>query len=1159
MPPEEESDSSRSSDAPTRRLEGPNTGSIAEADTLLPADENARDSILPADLNGMSEKIRYFGDYELLSEIARGGMGVVYKAKQVNLNRLVALKMILAGQLASDEDVKRFYTEAEAAAALEHPGIVPIFEIGTHNDQHFFSMGFVDGGSLADKVKDGPLPSQDAAIYTKKVAEAIAYAHSKGVIHRDLKPANVLLDRNGEPKVTDFGLARRAESNSDLTRTGAVMGTPSYMPPEQAAGKTGEVGPLADVYSLGAILYCLLTGRPPFQSSNPLDTLLQVIEREPASVTILNPAAPKDLETICHKCLQKDPAKRYASAKELADDIARWTKGEPIRARAISHAERTWRWVKRNPVVSGSIAATVAAILLGSALSVWFGMIASREATLTKIAMQDAVKAREEASREALKARTQQSIAESSLERAELSNYANNLILATDAFSEGRYDKAWWLMEKCQTHLRGWEYHYLRASHDNSCQTILTFDSGIREISYSSDGQQLITQYPNALPKSWSISTGTQASTSFGVVDPLQSLNLSRADDEVAIECFELSPDGTKAFVSSKVREKSGKIELSHRLLNLKSGDVEQTFTCPSAISVAAFSLDGLQLVTGLVNVGSSEPKDAKEKKANVPGILKIWDLKDGREIATIECDIESNVVSTTREPSCAASSVEFDSTGKRVLAVFNESLSDCKVCIVDVESGKLAATLVTADRQVDIANYSPDYKYVLSGSRRRSLNERQSAEGQVQLWEANTGQLIRSFGDSGIALESLAVSPDSQYVAVANADGRCMVWDIDTGERLQTLFGQQSSVRSLVFSPDGRRISAACADGVIKTWKAFDRSIPEPDVSRPMASKSIRIESQHIEKTKFATRSSYESSGALAFNWYSSSNRNFVEFWNARNRLQSALIDYPTIHESLPAVSNVSSDGTKIATGTSSGQVRLWNLATGQVLAEMNFRDSVMTSGFDKGLWLSPDAKYVIVRKNQDIRRTETGSSWTSSAGEIEFRPTFEGGITWSVARGEDVAFAKDSLHVIVLKFGGQIELRSLADGMVEQSFDLKSSGFIEDVEVSPDGLFVAVSKRDQVELWNISNGEMQSELRDGESTFGEICFCPDSKRLVTSHSQEVKMWILSTGQLILNLPRREGVSLSPVCFSDDGQQILAISSIDEFAANFEVWDIGQ
>jgi serine/threonine protein kinase len=294
-----------------------------------------------------SQVVRYFGDYEILGEIARGFMGVVYRARQVNLNRPVALKMILAGQLASAEDVKRFYTEAEAAAALEHQGIVPIFEVGQHKGQHFFSMGFVDGGTLADKIKAGSLPSREAALYTKKVAEAIAYAHSKGVIHRDLKPANILLDRNNEPKVTDFGLARIADTKSDLTRTGAVMGTPSYMSPEQAAGKN-EVGPSADIYSLGALLYALLTGRPPFQSSNVFDTIMQVIERDPVSPRQLDPKIDRDLETICLKCLSKSLAQRYPSADALSEDLSRFLNDQPILARPSGWIDGLSQWARNH-------------------------------------------------------------------------------------------------------------------------------------------------------------------------------------------------------------------------------------------------------------------------------------------------------------------------------------------------------------------------------------------------------------------------------------------------------------------------------------------------------------------------------------------------------------------------------------------------------------------------------------------------------------------------------------------------------------------------------------------------------------------------------------------------------------------------------------------
>src|SRR5579863_1956875 len=317
-------------------------------------------------LSPSSLTVRYFGDYELVDEIARGGMGVVYKARQVNLNRIVALKMILAGQLAHDSDVKRFYAEAEAAARLDHPGIVPIFEIGQHDGQHYFSMVFVEGESLAKKVIDGPMPPREAAEMVKKVAEAVEYAHQRGIIHRDLKPANVLLDGHGQPKVTDFGLAKQTQGDSGLTGTGQILGTPSYMPPEQAAGKTEEIGPTSDVYSLGAILYCLLTGRPPFQAASPMDTLLQVLDQEPVLLRQLNPQVPRDLETIALKCLAKNPLGRYTTAQALADDLTAFAENRAITARRASAPERLVRWFrrqKRSVVVAASAAA--AALVIG--------------------------------------------------------------------------------------------------------------------------------------------------------------------------------------------------------------------------------------------------------------------------------------------------------------------------------------------------------------------------------------------------------------------------------------------------------------------------------------------------------------------------------------------------------------------------------------------------------------------------------------------------------------------------------------------------------------------------------------------------------------------------------------------------------------------------
>ena len=319
------------------------------------------------------------GDYELLEEIGRGGQGVVYRAHQKSLNRTVALKVIGLGPWTTQGHLKRFRREAEAAAHLEHPCIVPIYEVGERDAQCYFSMKFVEGGQLDEVVRHTPMSIRQSAELVVKVARTVHYAHEHGILHRDIKPGNILLDQNGEPHLTDFGLARLLDAQSSVTRTIDVLGTPSYMAPEQAAAETSKLSKATDVYGLGAVLYQLLTGHPPFAGGTTYETIELLRETEPRQPRLLNPKIDRDLSTICLKCLEKDPKRRYSSALALAEDLEHWLKHEPIQAHRTGIFTRARKWVRRNRAITALIGSLVA---LAAAMSwnVWKSELISRPA-----------------------------------------------------------------------------------------------------------------------------------------------------------------------------------------------------------------------------------------------------------------------------------------------------------------------------------------------------------------------------------------------------------------------------------------------------------------------------------------------------------------------------------------------------------------------------------------------------------------------------------------------------------------------------------------------------------------------------------------------------------------------------------------------------------
>jgi DNA-binding beta-propeller fold protein YncE/tRNA A-37 threonylcarbamoyl transferase component Bud32 len=703
--------------------------------------------------------------YEVLAELGRGGMGVVYKARQARPDRLVALKMILAGAHAGEEELARFRAEAEALARLQHPNFVQVYEVAEHDGLPYISLEFCAGGSLADRLDGTPLPPAKAAQLVEMLATAMHAAHRAGIVHRDLKPANVLLTDEAPlgkclPKIGDFGLAKRLDGGAARTASGAVLGTPSYMAPEQAAPK-GAVGPAADVYALGAILYELLTGRPPFKAATTLDTILQVVADEPVPVRTLQPRVPRDVETICLKCLQKDPAKRYCSAEELAVDLRKFNEGKPILARPVGRLEKAAKWAWRRPAAAALLAVSGLALLasVGGGVAGYYSSWLRDANTQLQGALEEAGQQRQRAENAELLARRRL--------------YASDMNRAHQAWQDSLYPLMKDLLDKhgqdsAEHDLRGFEWYYLARLRISPDQLSLRGHPGpAGDAVFSPDGRRVAGGGGNGTVKVWDAETGQET--------------LSLKGHTLWVHGVAWSPDGTR--LASASDDKTVKV------WDAQTGQ-------------EALSLQGHML--SVVGVAWS-PDGARLASASWDQTVKVWDAKTRQEALTL------------KGHKGTVSSVSWSPDGTRLASACSYIEKDGlrgDVTLWDAGTGQEVLTLKDDTGAGEGVAFSPDGKSVAS-----------SGGGIVKTWNSVTGQQeLQLYGHTGHVM-GIAFSPDGQRLSSASADGTLKMWDVITGQETITLRGHQGRVFSVRFSADGQRLVSAGDDGTVRVWDARPQS----------------------------------------------------------------------------------------------------------------------------------------------------------------------------------------------------------------------------------------------------------------------------------------------------------------------------------------------
>jgi WD40 repeat protein/serine/threonine protein kinase len=800
---------------------------------------------LPADTS--DAELPGIAGYETLKVLGRGGMGVVYLAWQPTLARLVALKIMLAGAHAGPQHRARFRTEAEAAARLQHSNIVQIYEVGEAAGQPYLVMEYVDGGSLAACLNGKPQPWRSACTLVAALAAAVHHAHERGIIHRDLKPENILLQKDERktkdlgnksssdsslinhpssftPKITDFGLAKLVIGGLTQTIDGAVLGTPGYMAPEQA-GMRDAVGPAADIHALGAILYEMLTGRPPFRAAGVMETLEHLRSQEPVSPRRLVATVPKDLETICLKCLQKDPGKRYESALALAEDLRHCLAGEPVQARPLSAWERGVKWVRRHPARAALLGMSCLAALALTGVAV--GLSYSARLHSLNRDLEVAVHTAEAAQDEAERRRDE-------LDRLQRwVRYLHDVHLAEEAWQNGQFRRIPDLLAGCPPDLRGWEWYYLHGLAHNA-QEPLNHPAGVHAVAFDPSGRQLASGCQDGSVWIWDIEARERRPTTELHTNSVRSVAfsadgrlLASAGDDGIVHLWDphtgepvRTLPGQHAPLRSVVFSSNGKIiavagkEGTIKLYDPDSGDELRTLTGHRGGTLTlAFALDSGLLASGGADrtVKLWNPNNGNELhvlKGHTDDVRGVAFSSDGKTLASVSGDGTLRTWDAAKGESLAVYfppehtalySVAFGPAGRMVAGTENH--------LVYVWDGALLQPYRRHNHRVESVAVSPDGR-IASASMDRT----------IQLWEAGSGQEYRPFPSENSRVLSARFSPDDERIFDAAFDGTVRIWDARSGRLRQQLKTDLDRPRSVAFSATGH-LAAAGGKGSIRCY----------------------------------------------------------------------------------------------------------------------------------------------------------------------------------------------------------------------------------------------------------------------------------------------------------------------------------------------------